>query len=926
MNPCLPVLTLIFQLKKATDDSTIRRQRPAMFRGTSAAVVIGLLFVGPLSAALQETRLEQPPTLRTTGSSTAPETPVETPAVGQQSVDDQTPTTGGQEKKLFFTFGGSKWRDVIEWLAETSGLALHTNDFPTGSFSYTDSKSFTVQEAIDRVNLFLLPEGYTLVRSGRLLSVINLNDPRSVKQLDALSRLVSIEDLDTTPDHDVVKCIFPLGELAASDAVEELLPLNLIKPPDVFTKTNQLLITDTAVKLRTARKIIGAFEPDTLENGTVVKSFSLQHVDAEDVLVVARPHLGLATGEMIGIDVSLSADVKGKNIFVTGVEDKVKVIEGLIKSIDVSEKKLTDSDGNAVLISHSVRGGNVDVVYNVLLTLLADKSVRLSMDKTAESIVALATPDIQKDIAETVRQLQAAEAEFAIIPLKTIDPYFAISLLEEMLDLSDSQATDASTSSSSSRRSPEEDWWRRRMGGGQQQTVVSKPKIDADPGNNRLFVRGKKHEIEQIKKIVAELDQGAATSTDTIRIIPIRGKMAEQALLMTVRFWRQANPVYYYQSLELDRAEPLERILNPSKLPPEDVEGSSTSPSDLKIPKIRLLTQDPNAKGDPIRCQSTPRGLLLQCEDPKALDAFEKLLRTIYGPAESEASPPVVFYLKHAKPDVAIRTLAELLDGAEFAKEAEADTLVNGLVGGSSSLFLGSLVTSREGTLSMISGTITVVAETRLNRLIAQGTVSDIEMIEGFLKIIDKDNSITSIETYGISHVIELEHVDASEVAISLREAFAGRVAGNSSTGSQGGKQQPNSKGSRGQGQEQDRQRQEDGGQNKGNEGRPSGRQPQGGSGGKNQEPQMTIAVHEPSNSLIVTAPEQLFREVEQLVKTIDKRSRQTVEVLKLPRDLSQELQQILTGQVPVGRRASGSGSTRTTPSSSQSQRKTNGR
>ena len=144
------------------------------------------------------------------------------------------------------------------------------------------------------------------------------------------------------------------------------------------------------------------------------------------------------------------------------------------------------------------------MVYNVLLTLLADKSVRLSMDKTAESIVALATPDIQKDIAETVRQLQAAEAEFAIIPLKTIDPYFAISLLEEMLDLSDSQATDASTSSSSSRRSPEEDWWRRRMGGGQQQTVVSKPKIDADPGNNRLFVRGKKHEIEQIKKIGCE--------------------------------------------------------------------------------------------------------------------------------------------------------------------------------------------------------------------------------------------------------------------------------------------------------------------------------------------------------------------------------------------------------------------------------------
>ncbi len=42
----------------------------------------------------------------------------------------------------------------------------------------------------------------------------------------------------------------------------------------------------------------------------------------------------------------------------------------------------------------------------------------------------------------------------------------------------------------------------------------------------------------------------------------------------------------------------------------------------------------------------------------------------------------------------------------------------------------------------------------------------------------------------------------------------------------------------------------------------------------------MTIAVHEPSNSLIVTAPEQLFVEVEQLVRVIDTRSEQTVEIV----------------------------------------------
>ena len=45
----------------------------------------------------------------------------------------------------------------------------------------------------------------------------------------------------------------------------------------------------------------------------------------------------------------------------------------------------------------------------------------------------------------------------------------------------------------------------------------------------------------------------------------------------------------------------------------------------------------------------------------------------------------------------------------------------------------------------------------------------------------------------------------------------------------------------------------------------------------------MTIAVHEASNSLIVTAPEQLFLEVEQLAKKIDLRSQQSVRVIQLP-------------------------------------------
>ena len=97
--------------------------------------------------------------------------------------------------KVYFTFDKAPWRDVIKWIAKSGDLALHYEDLPTGSFSYSDPNGFEHQDAIDRLNLFLLPQGYSLVQSGQLLTVINFSDPRSMQQLDALAPLVKSEDL-----------------------------------------------------------------------------------------------------------------------------------------------------------------------------------------------------------------------------------------------------------------------------------------------------------------------------------------------------------------------------------------------------------------------------------------------------------------------------------------------------------------------------------------------------------------------------------------------------------------------------------------------------------------------------------------------------------------------------------------------------------
>ncbi|MDA7492808.1 general secretion pathway protein [bacterium] len=816
-----------------------------------------------------------------------------------------------------FSFDGVAWRDVIRWLADEGGLALQVSELPTGSFTYSDPRVFTHAEAIDRINLFLLPEGFTLVRSGQLLSVINLADQRSMQQLDAMAELVTTDDLKDRNRHEVLKCIFPLGDIDPEEAVQELSVMNLMTTPEVLGKTKQLIITDTASKLRSVQSILSAFTPDEMTNGTVVESFALKHVLAEDVLLVARPHLGLATGEMIGIDVSISADVLGKNIFVTGMEDKVKLLEGLVKAVDQPEQKETNEEGESVLRSHAVSGGNVETVYNVLQTLLAGRTntIRLSMDEDASTIVAFAPESVQKEIEGTVSQLQASEAEFAVIPLKTVDPYFVISLLDEMLDLPDS-LDDPET------------------------IDPDAPKIDADPGSMRLFVRAKKAQLEQIKKIVEGLDSVQAADSGTrLRFLPLKGENADELLDAAVKFWQGNNEVIRYRSLGNAGAANLERIVNDpdeQKAKKERAESGQDQPSDnderrespdpskvdasLSSTNSHVLTAAQD-KSSAIRLQMTPRGLMLQSEDPAALDRFEEHLRSITGPLDSMPSPPVVFYLQYTKADDALRFLADLLDGGEAAMEGQAGSLVNGFLASPGST-LGSFLTTRDGVMTLTAGaSMSVVADTRLNRLIAQGSASEVEQVEAYLKIIDRSSGLTDTKTYGQSHVIELANIKAVEMAAVIREAFAGRVIA-STTGQSGqpGQQQPGQP----RAPQKPDPREADSKPKK-------GAAPQKSTPARNLEPKMTIAVHEPSNSLVVTAPERLYQEVERLVKVIDVRGEQTIEVVAPANGLIYEalIQQVMLGEEGSSSRrpsSSSSSSSRTTSSSSSRSTKSSGR
>lgn len=767
-------------------------------------------------------------------------------AAGQEEIAEKP--VADARGKMSFAFDRTPWKDVIKWLAEESGLALHIRDLPTGSFTYSDPDKFTLDEAIDRMNLFLLAEGYAIVRSGKLLSVINTGDSRSLEQLDLLARLTTSNELKELNQHDVVKCIFTLGELNAEDAVDELSALKLMTSPAVFAKTNRIMITETVGKLLTVKAILDGFEPKSLDNGTMMKNFELQHVDAEDILIVARPHLGLATGEMIGIDVSMSADLQGKNIFVTGVDDKVKVIQGLVEALDKPKNDPALSAGESVLQNYVIKGGNAETIYQVLQTLLAGKKIRLSVDEKANAIVALAPPSVQAEIAKTIEQLQAGEAEFEVINLTYADPYYVISLLKEMLNLPDPYLTD-----------PED-------------IDPDAPKIDADPDNMRVYVRGKQHQIEKIKKIIDQLDKPIidAATNEKLRVFPLQGKNAKNTLILASKIWKGDNSVVLFPSTEETR-EASERTVveesEPAVSTPDRELLEEEDPQVLSIPRKPGVAM--------IACEFTSRGLLMQSDDIEGLNLFYNHLRSIADKTLPRSIKPVVFYLKYAKAENAVRTLAELLDGGEAADAGgDSGSLVNGSSYSNSSSHF-TFVTTRGGLTTLTADSLTVIVDSRLNRLIVQGRSSDIELVESYLTIIDKDSSITEINTGGESHFIQLVHSDANEVAETIRQAFVSRIARASPDQTNLQQQQQGAQRQAAQQKEQTNQKEGEGKKEKNNQpAAPAGSKP------VDLEPKMTVAVHVASNSLIITAPQTLFEQVERLVKKIEANNEEVIDVV----------------------------------------------
>ncbi|MCA9186763.1 MAG: hypothetical protein KDA99_14145, partial [Planctomycetales bacterium] len=874
------------QILAAQDAQEARRAEP------SAAAAAGAVAGGvPAEIVGPSDVVPPPPARQETGNLPVADSDTDSDAdnalrVAQADADTPPEMTKLEDVRMKFNFRYTPWKDVLDWFAQQAQLSLVMDTPPAGTLSYTDSRFYSPDEAIDVVNRILLVKGFTLVRRDRMLMLINLEDEIPP---DVVSQVLP-EDLDNYGEFEIVNTLFSLNRMTAEDAKKEITDL-LSKKGRVVVLANsrQIYVTDMAGRLRMVRRVLEAVEnpPQSVGKPNII---TLEHVSPEEFLVIARQLMGLDPNENSLEDGSLriAIDPVMSRLLVTGNPDKIAQLHGLDDLVDIaSEGELAGEDKPREfpqLEVYTVPNADPNTVLQVMQTLLAGlPDVRLTTDPKTGNLVALARPSEHATIRATIEQMQLGGKQIDVIPLGSVDPTLTVLMINKLF-----------------------------AGPKEGDPDPNAPKVDADLTNRKLLVRGTGPQIQQIREFVTKLgakpDDDAMLSQNggKVRFLTMSETGIQETLNKLNAVWptmrgnrlRVVTPSTNIRPRTIERRsdsgtpEPPRRPSIAPPTPPDtsnDAAGNDAAgngddrqwspeteqalsefygtpspqpPVDAEAaagPAERAEAQPQAPGGDlPVNDADLPEvvvapgpgGIMIASDDEAALRDMENLLRQLSEQASGTSSREfTVYYLKYAKADTTAQLLSQILNGSSSSSTGGSTlgNLAGAALGGGD--MLGALFGGgAAGATYEASGPVSIVPATRINALFVQASQQDLLLCDEVLSIIDRESSPEDVQTTPPPRLIPVVNLPASEVATTVREIYSQRIAG--AQGQQNRQPSPEDfiRALRGGGR--------------------------GGRGGDNnvQEelPPLSISVDAHSNSLVVSAPDPLFQEIQELVYLLD--------------------------------------------------------
>ena len=213
--------------------------------------------------------------------------------------------SGGASTKLKFNFREQKWDDVLEWFARQDGLSLVMDAVPKGSFTYSDTRSYTPAQAIDLLNSVLLTRGFALIRQQRMLLVIELSETIPLEYFPR----VTLEQLPSRGRFEMVSVEFNIGSRPMDKVLQTVEPyLGQYGRIIPLVGTSKVLVVETAGKMEMINVLISSVpipkpvpapKPPEKPPKPVFATYSLGALDPESTLATVKL---LVSSEQITVD------------------------------------------------------------------------------------------------------------------------------------------------------------------------------------------------------------------------------------------------------------------------------------------------------------------------------------------------------------------------------------------------------------------------------------------------------------------------------------------------------------------------------------------------------------------------------------------------------------------------------------------------
>jgi type II secretory pathway component GspD/PulD (secretin) len=812
-----------------------------------------------------------------------------------------------------FNFRGQSWTDVLEWFAGVAGYSLDWQELPADFLNLSTQRRHTIAETRDLLNRHLLARGFTMVLQGESLSVVKTDkiDPSLVPRVEP-------DALDDQPPFDFVRARFPLPEsMDPAKAVEDVKAL--LSPAAKVTPllaSKQLQIIDAVANLRDVRDLIYTeqmvasrdIRPQVfpiryrradyiadqvmivlgLDPGSRKNPMELQLEQQRMQLFMQMQQQGKDITTMLkkdGPPVFVAVDKRRNTVLVNAPPKEMEIIERTVKEFDVPENGLAAAEGGdgreLTLRRHPTPNVGPDAVVTALKEMgNLDPLTQLQSDASSRTIFAYATQSDHATIEEMIKKLDDGTARtLHVLYLNRRAPADQIAGTIKALIVGEAKKEES--------RRP---WYYYDSGRSTTQEPENSFRVQADVENNRILLWANKDELSQVTAMLEDLGAMASSSGNGNKLRVLEARTPEQTAELLERLqraWGGKNELNINAPATDDKDKTGDPAVEPQAAPPnkdkitdrafpassvmrvqfaghrtgraaqilfvaEGAEQAAPSaaadnqPAEADKPAAAEAAKSAEAASGgppPINVTVTPDGrIIISSDDVAALDQVEDLLSELEAPRRDFE----VFQLRNSRASLVSLNLEEY-----FADELSDDDNNN-----FPWFFFGDEPKAEDPATLGKRRKLRFIWDNDTNTIVAQNaSPAQLQVIRKLVEIYDQPINEESVAKR-LTEVIPVRYSRAQDIATAIKEVYRDLLS---------------SKDKEFQGKQ-------------GDQGGPSRNERSwrfGGSSDQKTAPMkvsfegaLSIGVDEISNTIIVSAEEQICKTVHELAITLDEKAR----------------------------------------------------